>query len=112
MSLQVSCSHPKPYSVLGSGATGFIGSRLASHVDANGVSVRGLSKKPMNGSKNVKFLKADVFDLDELTRTMDGIEIACCLLHSMEGTKVPGKNLHHINDYNLKIFKKMPLNLV
>ncbi|MCE2614600.1 MAG: NAD-dependent epimerase/dehydratase family protein, partial [Nitrosopumilus sp. (ex Thoosa mismalolli)] len=83
----MNCSHTKPYSVFVSGATGFIGSRLVSHLTANGVSVCGLSRKLMNDSKNVKYVQADVFDLDELTRVMDGVEIAYYLLHSMEGDK-------------------------
>ena len=80
-------SHLPPYSVLVSGATGFIGSRLVCHLAANGVSVRGLSRKQVNDSKNVNFVKVDVFDLDELTRAMDGVEVAYYLLHSMEGEK-------------------------
>ena len=76
-----------PYSVLVTGATGFIGSRLVSHLSSNGVSVRGLSRKSISDTKNVKFVKADVFDLDELTNAMDGIDVAYYLLHSMEGEK-------------------------
>ena len=76
-----------PFSILVTGATGFIGSRLISRLSANGCIVRGLSRKKIPDSKNVKYVKADVFDLDELTKAMEGVEIAYYLLHSMEGSK-------------------------
>ena len=35
----------------------------------------------------MKYVKADVFDLEELTKAMEGVEIAYYLLHSMEGRR-------------------------
>ena len=87
MQIQMELPRLPPHSVLVTGATGFIGSRLVLHLSANGVSVRGLSRKSLHDTKNIKFVKADVFDLDELTNAMDGVKVAYYLLHSMEGEK-------------------------
>ena len=77
----------KPYSILVTGSTGFIGSRLISFLSASGYTVKGLSRKKLQDVKNVKYVQADVFDLDQLKYAMKGIEVAFYLLHSMEGSK-------------------------
>jgi uncharacterized protein YbjT (DUF2867 family) len=76
-----------PYSILVSGATGFIGSRLISSLVSLGYTVKGMSRSKIDDSKNVKYVQADVFNVDELKKAMDGIEVAYYLLHSMEGSK-------------------------
>lgn len=76
-----------PYSILVSGATGFIGSRLISSLVSLGYTVKGMSRSKISDSKNVKYVQADVFNVDELKKAMDGTEIAYYLLHSMEGSK-------------------------
>lgn len=77
----------KPYSVLITGATGFIGSRLITAFEKNGIKIKAMSRKQIPDKNNVKYVKADAFNVDELTNALDGIEIAFYLLHSMEGTK-------------------------
>lgn len=76
-----------PFSILVTGATGFIGSRLISELSSAGYTVKGLSRKKLEDSKNVKYVQADVFDIDQLQNAMKGIETAYYLLHSMEGSK-------------------------
>jgi len=76
-----------PFSILVTGATGFIGSRLISFLTKSGYTVTGLSRKKLPNTKNVKYVQADVFDIDQLTTAMNGIEVAYYLLHSMEGNK-------------------------
>jgi len=76
-----------PFSILVTGATGFIGSRLISSLVESGYTVTGLSRKKLPNTKNVKYVQADVFDIDQLTTAMNGIEVAYYLLHSMEGNK-------------------------
>ena len=76
-------SHP----ILVTGATGFIGSRLIIALTKKGYKVTGMSRKPLKSSDEVRYVQADVFDLPQLEKAMNGIEIAYYLLHSMEGNK-------------------------
>ncbi len=76
-----------PYSILVTGATGFIGSRLISSLCEKGYKVTAMSRKKIKDSENVRYVQADVFDVDQLEKAMRGIEIAYYLLHSMEGSK-------------------------
>lgn len=80
-------SQSSPFSILVTGATGFIGSRLISLLSESGYTVTGLSRRKLPDTKNVKYVQADVFDIDQLTNAMNGIEVAYYLLHSMEGRK-------------------------
>ena len=77
----------KPFSILVTGATGFIGSRLISSLVSSGYSVKGLSRKELSDTEKIKYVKADVFNSDELKNAMSGIDTAYYLLHSMEGEK-------------------------
>jgi len=76
-----------PFSIMVTGATGFIGSRLVSLLSSNGYTVTGLSRQKLSSTQNVKYVQADVFDNEELDQSMQGIEIVYYLLHSMEGSK-------------------------
>ncbi|QDI89572.1 NAD-dependent epimerase/dehydratase family protein [Candidatus Nitrosopumilus sp. SW] len=87
MVYQSPTSHYKPFSILVTGATGFIGSRLISSLVSSGYTVKGLSRKQLPGNDKVKYVKADVFNFDELKNAMAGIDTAYYLLHSMEGDK-------------------------
>jgi len=80
-------SHYKPFSILVTGATGFIGSKLISSLVSSGYTVKGLSRKELPNNENTKYVKADVFNFDELKNAMSGIDTAFYLLHSMEGHK-------------------------
>ena len=82
-----SATKNKPYSILVTGATGFIGTRLISHLSKLGYSVKGMSRKEIPDTSNVKYVQADVFEPKELEHALNGIEIAYYLLHSMEGNK-------------------------
>ena len=77
----------KPYSIMVTGATGFIGARLISHLSKLGYSVKGMSRCEISDTSNVKYVKADVFDVIQLENVLAGIEVAYYLLHSMEGSK-------------------------
>ncbi len=69
------------------GATGFIGTRRISHLSKLGHSVKGMSRKKITDNSNVKYVQADVFDVNQLENTLTGIEVVYYLLHSMEGSK-------------------------
>ena len=82
-----SASKHKPYSIMVTGATGFIGSRLISHLADLGYTVKGMSRKNIPDTKNVKYVQADVFDVSQLENALAEVEVAYYLLHSMEGNK-------------------------
>lgn len=75
------------HTIMVSGCTGFIGSRLAARLSILGYSVRGLTRQNMDDRENIKYVRADVFDLPKLIKAMDGVDTAYYLLHSMEGSK-------------------------
>ena len=77
----------KPYSILVTGSTGFIGSKLVEKLTQNGYSVKGMSRREIPDKQGVKYVKADVFKPNELEACLEGVEIAFYLLHSMEGDK-------------------------
>ncbi|MGD8917541.1 MAG: NAD(P)H-binding protein [Nitrosopumilaceae archaeon] len=82
----------KPYSIMVTGATGFIGSKLVSALIKRGYDVKGMSRRDVPEKAHVKFVKTDVFNLDELTKSLEGIDTAYYLLHSMEGDKEDWEN--------------------
>ncbi len=77
----------KLYSIIVTGATGFIGARLISHLSKLGYSVKGMSRREIPDTTNVKYVKADVFNVNQLETALTGVEVAYYLLHSMEGSK-------------------------
>lgn len=83
----ISLSQTSPFSILVTGSTGFIGSRLVSMLSSSGYTVKGLTRKKLVDTKNVKYIQADVFDLNQLKHAMHRIDTAYYLLHSMEGSK-------------------------
>ena len=78
---------PAGRTVMVSGCTGFIGSRLAARLSSLGYAVRGLTRQKMKDCGNIKYVRADVFDLPKLRKAMEGAEVAYYLLHSMEGSR-------------------------
>ncbi len=82
-----SAAKNKTYSIMVTGATGFIGTRLISHLCEIGYSVKGMSRQEIPDTSNVKYVQADVFDVSQLEDALQGIEVAYYLLHSMEGSK-------------------------
>ena len=74
----------KPYSILVTGATGFVGNRLISALLEKGYKIKALSRRELPSKENVKFVQADAFDVHSLSNAMKGTEVAFYLLHSME----------------------------
>ena len=77
----------KDYSILVTGATGFIGKKLLERLAKTGYKVTAMSRTKYPDSENVRFVTADAFDMDSLCNALKGIETAFYLLHSMEGSK-------------------------
>lgn len=82
----------KIYNILVTGSTGFIGSRLVNRLTNHGYTITALSRKKIPDTENVKYVQADVLKEEELTRSLEGIDTAYYLLHSMEGDKKHWKN--------------------
>jgi uncharacterized protein YbjT (DUF2867 family) len=82
----------KPYNILVTGSTGFIGSCLVKRLTSSGYTITALSRKKILDDQNVKYVQADVLNEVELAKALDGVETAYYLLHSMEGDKKSWKN--------------------
>jgi uncharacterized protein YbjT (DUF2867 family) len=72
------------------GATGYIGGRLAPQLAHEGYDVRVVSRDPARlrdvpWAADVEVVQADVSDADALARAMDGVDVAYYLVHSMVG---------------------------
>ena len=77
----------KPYDILVTGASGFIGKKLLNKLTDSGFTVTAMSRSKYPDTETVKRVQADAFDVDSLTQATAGIETAFYLLHSMEGSK-------------------------
>lgn len=71
--------------ILVTGATGFIGSRLISAFERRGIATRAMSRREAADRDLVRFVQADAFSTEQLRDALDGIKTAYYLLHSMEG---------------------------
>lgn len=79
-----------PPTVLVTGATGFIGSRLIPRLASDGFDVVGMSRRRVavqgaGPAKGVRYVQADAFDPKGLRTAMRGVDVAYYLIHSMEG---------------------------
>ena len=81
------CIRDKPFGIMVTGSTGFIGTRLISHLCKLGYSVKGMSRQKIPDTASVKYVQADVFNVPQLENALAGIDVAYYLLHSMEGSK-------------------------
>lgn len=89
---KITPSSCNPYSIMVTGATGFIGSKLITALTRRGYEIKGMSRREIPDKDHVKFVKTDVFNLEDLTQSLQGIEVAYYLLHSMEGSKDDWEN--------------------
>jgi uncharacterized protein YbjT (DUF2867 family) len=80
-------SQNKPYDILVTGSTGFIGKKLLTKLDETGFKVKAMSRSKYPDTENTKYVQANAFDTDSLCTATEGVETAFYLLHSMEGSK-------------------------
>jgi uncharacterized protein YbjT (DUF2867 family) len=78
---------PERPSILVTGATGYIGGRLARQLLAEGHTVRAMARDPRRlaalGRAGVECVAGDVLDAPSLTSALRGIDVAYYLIHSM-----------------------------
>ena len=86
-SSQKQMNQSRPYNILVTGSTGFIGSRLVKNLTNRGYAITALSRRKILDTDKVRYVQADVLKEDQLVTALEGIEIAYYLLHSMEGDK-------------------------
>lgn len=96
----------KPYNILVTGATGFIGSKLVEKLTERGYTVKAMSRQRKNDKNGIKFVKADAFNLDQLQNALAGVEVAFYLLHSMEGDNRHWKDFSSRETIQAKNFLK------
>ena len=77
----------KPYDILVTGSTGFIGKKLLAKLADSGLKIKAMSRSKYPDTENVHYVQADAFNVDSLTSVTEGVETAFYLLHSMEGSK-------------------------
>lgn len=72
------------------GATGYVGGRLAPRLLADGLSVRALARTPSKlyeapwlNDANAEVMRGDLSDLDSLLQAFDGMDVVYHLVHSM-----------------------------
>ena len=70
--------------VLVTGATGFIGSRLVPALIEDGHDVRAMTRRPEQYDGPGEPVGADVSDPDSLAEALDGVDVAVYLVHSLD----------------------------
>ena len=76
--------HTTDLTVLVTGATGFVGGRLARSLDERGVRVRAMTRHPDGYDGPGEAVHGDVFDTDTLGPALEGADVAVYLVHSLD----------------------------
>ena len=94
----------KPYSILVTGVTGFIGSKLLTRLTSSGYTVKAMSRRKLSDKPGIKYIQADALVENDLENALDGVEVAYYLLHSMEGDKKEWENFDKRESLQAKNF--------
>jgi uncharacterized protein YbjT (DUF2867 family) len=84
--VEINCMKTSPGSILITGATGFIGSRLARKLVKDGYSVRCMVRKTASAVPDgAEIVRGDLLEPATIDKALTGIDIAYYLVHSMSG---------------------------
>jgi uncharacterized protein YbjT (DUF2867 family) len=81
-----------PLTVLVTGATGFVGRRLAPELAARGDTVRAMTRRPDDYAGPGDPVFGDVHDPDSLADAMAGVDVAVYLVHSLDDPDFESKD--------------------
>ena len=87
--------------VLVTGATGFIGSRLVPALLAEGHRVKAMTRRPDDYAGPGEPVGADVFDPGTLAEPMDGVDVAVYLVHSLDDNDFEHKDAEAARAFGL-----------
>jgi uncharacterized protein YbjT (DUF2867 family) len=87
--------------VLVTGATGFIGSRLARALDEQGHRVKAMTRHPDDYDGSGEPVRGDVFDPGTLAEPMDGVDVAVYLVHSLDDNDFERKDAEAAKAFGL-----------
>jgi len=87
--------------VLVTGATGFIGSRLVPALLAEGHRVKAMTRRPDDYDGPGDPVSGDVFDPGTLAEPMDGVDVAVYLVHSLDDNDFESKDAEAAKAFGL-----------
>src|SRR3954470_4990676 len=76
--------HPQPVRILVTGASGFVGSRLATALDGEGHEVRAMTRRPERYEGAGSPVAGDVGEEGSLREALEGCRVAYYLVHSLD----------------------------
>src|SRR6187402_3636601 len=87
--------------VLVTGATGFIGSRLVRALVDEGHRVKAMTRRPDDYVGPADPVAGDVFDPGTLAEPMHGVDVAVYLVHSLDDNDFERKDAEAARDFGL-----------
>jgi uncharacterized protein YbjT (DUF2867 family) len=91
----------EPLTVLVTGATGFVGTRLVRALVDDGHRVKAMTRRPDDYAGPADPVEGDVFDPGTLADPMDGVDVAVYLVHSLDDNDFERKDAEAAKGFGL-----------